>query len=392
MEINTVTRTPQVSIVVPTFREEANIAELTTRLFAAMDNANFTTELIIVDDNSCDGTIQLCQTMASQYNVQLITRTEERGLATAVICGLRAAQGQYVIVMDADLSHPPESVPDLLVPLQSGTSNFVIGSRYVDGGSVDETWGLFRQLNSRVAGWLAAGLTSAKDPMAGFFALRRTQLGDMSNLNPCGYKIGLEVMIRRGCDQIAEVPIHFEDRKHGESKLNLREQWLYIQHLFRLYAFRYPELFRIATFGTVGVSGMIVDLATFHALLSVLGLAAGRAVAIWVAMTWNFELNRRVTFREPRGSHPLSEYIRFCAACMLGAGLSWVTSIGLMTVATTFQARPIAAAMIGTAIAAVVNYGLCRLWVFGKRRALPKLSVVPAAYTATPMAQHKTAA
>jgi len=349
-------------------------------------------ELIIVDDNSCDGTIELCETLADQYNVQLITRTQERGLATAVICGMRSASGEYVVVMDADLSHPPESVPQLLVPLQSDTGNFVIGSRYVNGGSVDETWGLFRQLNSRIAGWLAQGLTTAKDPMAGFFALRRSQLGDMSNLNPCGYKIGLEVMIRRGCDRIVEIPIHFEDRKQGESKLNLREQWLYIQHLFRLYAFRYPELLRIATFSVVGISGMMVDLATFRGLLPILGLAAGRAIAIWMAMTWNFELNRRVTFREPTGSHPLGEYFRFCTACMVGASLSWATSLSLMTASNTFHARPIAAAMIGTSLAAVINYALCRLWVFGKRKAEPQPSIVPATCIPAPNAQRNIAA
>lgn len=362
--------TPKISIVVPTYCEEQNIAELTVRLFAATAIAQLPAELIIVDDNSCDGTIELCEELSLTYPIRLITRADERGLATAVIRGLQEAQGDYVVVMDADLSHPPMKVPELLTPLESGTADFVIGSRYADGGTVDESWSFFRHLNSRIAGWLAIGLTRAKDPMAGFFAIRRDTLGDLSNLNPCGYKIGLEVMVRCGCKRVAEVPIHFEDRKYGESKLNLKEQWLYIQHLFRLYAFRFPELLRFAMFGAVGVSGMIVDLATFRGLMPVMGLATGRAVAIWIAMTWNFALNRRLTFSEPSGSHPLGEYCRFCTACMVGASLSWATSLSLIRFTDAFRNHPVSAAVIGTGIAAVVNYALCRLWVFGKRKPL----------------------
>lgn len=362
--------TPKVSIVVPTYREEQNIAELTARLFSATAIAQLPAELIIVDDNSCDGTIELCEILSSTYPIRLITRTDERGLATAVIRGLQEAHGDYLVVMDADLSHPPMTVPELLAPLESGTADFVIGSRYVDGGTVDESWSFFRHLNSRIAGLLAIGLTRAKDPMAGFFAIRRGQLGDLTNLNPCGYKIGLEVIVRCGCKRVAEVPIHFEDRQYGESKLNLREQWLYLQHLRRLYAVRYPELLRFAMFGAVGVSGMIVDLATFRRLMPVMGLAAGRAVAIWIAMTWNFVFNRRLTFKEPSGSHPLSEYARFCTACLLGAGISWVTSLGLIHATEAFRSHPVSAAVIGTGISAVINYALCRLWVFGKREPL----------------------
>ncbi len=161
---------------------------------------------------------------------------------------------------------------------------------------------------------------------------------------------------------------HFEDRKYGESKLNLREQWLYLMHLFRLYGFCYPEVFRFATFGAVGASGLLVDVAVFSALFPIIGMAAGRAIAIWIAMTWNFQLNRRLTFKEPAESNPVSEYVRFCVACLLGAGISWSTSMGLIYILESFRAHPVGAVIVGTGIAAVVNYAICRLWVFGKRR------------------------
>lgn len=365
-----------VSVVVPTYQEVENIAELAARLFACLSVRQVKAELIIVDDNSGDGTVELCEELAAMYPLRLITRTNERGLATAVIRGLQEATGQYVVVMDADLSHPPMAIPQLLAPLESCRADFVIGSRYVEGGSVDESWSLFRCLNSRIAGWMASGLTQVKDPMAGFFAVRREQLGDLATLNPCGYKIGLEIMVRCDCEEVAEVPIHFEDRRHGESKLNLREQWLYIQHLLRLYAFRFPELFRFATFGVIGASGMLVDVALFRGLLPFIGLAAGRAVAIWAAMTWNFEFNRRITFKESQASNWLADYGRFCTACLLGAGISWFTSLGLMAGTTTLAARPVSAALVGTSIAAIANYGLCRLWVFGKREPLASRTIL----------------
>lgn len=353
-----------VSIVVPTYQEAANLPELVARLFAATKVAQMNAELIIVDDNSNDGTIELCRELAELYPLRLITRTKERGLATAVIRGLQEARGKYIVVMDADLSHPPTSVPLLLEPLETGTADFAIGSRYVAGGTVDESWSFFRHLNSRIAGWLARGLTRAKDPMAGFFAIRRDTLVNPSTLNPCGYKIGLELLVRCQCDRIAEIPIHFEDRKYGESKLSLREQWLYLRHLVRLYSFRYPEVLRFATFGAVGASGMIIDLVTFRGLFPLIGLTTARAIAIWTAMTWNFMLNRSITFKGSTGLQPFVEYVRFFSACLTGAGINWSASIGLMYLTGFFGQHPLGAAILGTGIAALVNYALCRAWVF----------------------------
>jgi dolichol-phosphate mannosyltransferase len=139
--------------------------------------------------------------------------------------------------MDADLSHPPEAVPELVAALENPITDFVIGSRYVRGGSTDEDWGILRYLNSRMATWLATPLTRAADPLAGFFGLRRETFEAAEQLNPIGYKIGLELMVKCRCQRVVEVPIHFANRKCGTSKLNFREQLNYIRHLVRLYAF-----------------------------------------------------------------------------------------------------------------------------------------------------------
>lgn len=231
--------TPQISIVVPTFREAKNIAELIHRIDAALREDGLTYEVIVVDDNSNDGIQDFCQTLKTQFPVTLIVRTHERGLSSAVVTGLKAAQGEKLVVMDADLSHPPEFIPELAMTLENSQNDFVIGSRYVKGGSTEEGWGFFRYLNSKLATWLAMPLTSVNDPMAGFFALRRETFEAADQLNAIGYKIGLELLVKCNCRGVVEVPIHFANRKHGESKLSFREQINYLRHLWRLYSYRF---------------------------------------------------------------------------------------------------------------------------------------------------------
>src|SRR5262249_15965044 len=141
-----------------TYREAENLPELIKRVFAAASQIDIATEIVVVDDDSRDGTEQICLEMRKLYNVRLITRKGERGLATAVQCGIERADSEWIIVMDADLSHPPEEIPNLIRQLLEG-ADFVFGSRYVKGGSTDAQWSLYRWLNSRIAILLAKGLT-----------------------------------------------------------------------------------------------------------------------------------------------------------------------------------------------------------------------------------------
>jgi len=227
---------PPVSITVPTYKEVRNIPLLLQRLEQMRNQHGLEAEVIVVDDNSRDGTVEAVAAMNLPW-VRLIVRENERGLSSAVIRGLREARNEIALVMDADLSHPPEKVPDLVGAIQAG-NDFVIGSRYVRGGSTDAEWGVLRWLNSKVATLMARPFTRAKDPMAGFFAFRRAALETSAPLNPVGYKIGLELIVKCGFKKVAEVPIHFEDRKHGESKLSFKEQLRYVQHLGRLMKFK----------------------------------------------------------------------------------------------------------------------------------------------------------
>ena len=223
---------PTVTIVVPTYDERDNIEPLVSRLFAAVDPQRC--NLIVVDDDSPDGTAEEVARLADRYATRCLRRTAERGLATAVIAGMREADGDLILVMDADLSHPPEAIPAMLAAMDDPGVDMVVGSRFVPGGEVDLHWPPHRRLNSWVARMMARPLTPVKDMMAGFFCVRRERL-ELDRLRPVGYKIALELIVRHRWKNVVEVPISFADRMAGQTKLNLAEQLRYLRHLHRLY-------------------------------------------------------------------------------------------------------------------------------------------------------------
>ena len=234
------TADPLVSIVVPTYREVGNIPRLVPEVSHALCSAGISFETILVDDNSRDGSEEAVAGLREQgYPVRMEIRTSERGLSSAVVRGFEQARGTYLVCMDADLSHPPSKIPEFIQLLESGEADFVLGSRYVPGGSTDAEWGVFRWINSKTATLLARPLVTVRDPMSGFFALPRLLFERTAGLSPVGYKIALELLVKTGARRAVEVPIRFADRTVGESKLNLREQWSYLRHLKRLFDHRF---------------------------------------------------------------------------------------------------------------------------------------------------------
>lgn len=362
LDVRPAVAAPSVSVVIPTYREAANLPVVVPRICEALADTDIDVEILVVDDDSGDGTLEVCAELADSYPVRLETRHDERGLSSAVIRGLQLARGDILLVMDADLSHPPEKIPELLQALDEPETDFVIGSRYVAGGGTDEGWGLARYVNSKVATLMARPFTRASDPMAGFFALRRSTFRSADDLNPVGYKIGLELMVKCGCKRVREVPIHFSNRLHGESKLSLREQLNYIRHLGRLAEYKLRNLPRFFKFGFVGGTGFFVDLCVFSVSLLLLPVPMARALAIWVAMTWNFYWNRRWTFFEARGGSVLKQYALFCGACLLGAVVSWGTCVALWKYFSFFSQYPVLAAAIGIFVGVLFNFvASCRL-------------------------------
>jgi dolichol-phosphate mannosyltransferase len=347
-------------VVVPTYREAGNLAHLIDRL-AGVRRAGVALDVLIMDDDSRDGTEELIAARSETW-VRLVVRKANRGLSAAVLEGLRQATGDVVVCMDADLSHPPEAIPQMLKKLGDG-ADFVVGSRYVDGGSTADDWGFLRWANSRVATLLARPLTAIQDPMAGFFALRRSTFSAGRDFAPVGYKIGLELMVKCGCERVTEVPIHFDNRHFGESKLTLRQQLLYLRHLRRLYVFKYGTWTQLTQFLMVGALGTGVNLATLTLLLALrVPTRLAVAGAIVVAMTFNFVLNRRFSFSGARTGSWSRQFIRYAAASSVGAAINYVTALAAMSKLTGGQ--PHTAALIGIAAGTAFNFVASRYLVF----------------------------
>jgi dolichol-phosphate mannosyltransferase len=232
------------SVIVPAYHEVLNIKPLTVRLFAALAkgehaHANaLNTELIIVDDNSKDGSAEAVGALAESYNVRIIVRTTERGLASAVVRGFKEARGDKMLCMDADLQHPPESVPALLRALTDPATPFVLGTRYAAGVEMDKNWPLYRQIISAGARSLALLLTPASDPMSGFFGIRKKEFGIAlgRGINPASFKVALDVLVKADIQrsQIAEVGFSFGTRVEGESKLSSKVMLKYLGTFLQL--------------------------------------------------------------------------------------------------------------------------------------------------------------
>ena len=227
-----------ISIVVPIYREAANLPLLAEAIDEALADFADDYELLFIDDDSQDGSEGICAELSERFPARIVVRKGQRGLATAVIHGIALSSGDIVVVMDADLSHPPNAIPSMVERLRQGESDFVLGSRYVEGGSIRDGWSLFRKLNSIIASFLARPLCPLNDPMSGFFAFRRADMPTACRLSPIGYKIALEIFVKGDFNDPSEVPIHFADRQHGESKLSLKEQLNFLRHVGRLYAYR----------------------------------------------------------------------------------------------------------------------------------------------------------
>jgi dolichol-phosphate mannosyltransferase len=230
--------TQSVSIIVPTLNEEENIAPLVSQITACAVPFR---EILFIDDGSTDATREKIRALEETQPIRLIEQGgSDLGLAGAIMSGARAAQGDILLVMDADLSHPPDRIKDLLAPLFAGTADLVVGSRYVKGGSTPG-WPIWRRIVSRAGAALAYPLTGLHDSMCGFFAIGRSRLLELAPQSS-GFKIVFETMVRAGGTlRVREIPIAFRERVRGKSKMSFSialrffSRWLraMFQHLVR---------------------------------------------------------------------------------------------------------------------------------------------------------------
>jgi dolichol-phosphate mannosyltransferase len=234
-----VTEEPLVSIVVPTFNEVSTIGELLGQLSASLP-PGVPSEIVVVDDDSPDGTSRAVTDYAerrgevAQPSVRLIVRRDERGLGTAIVRGIEESRGRYVVVMDADLSHPPSVVPQLLEPLLNGKCDLVVASRNARGGAV-VGWPLTRRLTSWGATKIAKGIgLGVEDPMSGFFAFDRRIIKGVQ-FYAVGFKILPEILAKARGIRVEEIPFIFVNRKTGTSKLGAMVIINYLRMSWKLY-------------------------------------------------------------------------------------------------------------------------------------------------------------
>ena len=352
-----------VSIVVPTLNEAENIDELLLRIAAACSSAIYNLEVIIVDDASTDGTRDVVKKNQFRLPVRILHRTEKQGLASAIIDGAAIAKGDIVVVMDADLSHPPEAIPNLITAVMSGGCDMAIGSRYVPGGSTP-SWVFSRRVASRLAKFLAWPFSDVKDPLSGFFAVRRDRLLQMKKDVP-GFKLGLE-LLSGGDDSLrtVEIPIEFHDRCRGKSKLGPRVVWQYIHQLIILAGGNVSATtgFR---FMLVGLLGLVTDLLIFQILFSNgFTLAVAHTTSFFVATIANYVMNSRWAFTNVSGEalppglkrYPMFLFVALLAVFMRGGVLASLTQVSGLP--------PQTAILFAIGAAALVNYIGCAFLVF----------------------------
>ncbi|MCS6813571.1 MAG: glycosyltransferase family 2 protein [Cyanobacteria bacterium] len=320
------------SLVVPTYNEAKNIkamvAQLSDRLDDILPNAY---ELIVVDDNSPDGTWEIALSLIHQYpHLRVMRRVDERGLATAVVRGWQVAYGAVLGVIDGDLQHPPEILQTLWAEIDRG-ADLAVASRHVEGGGVSE-WSIIRRFLSRGAQVLGLILLPevigrVSDPMSGYFLVRRRCLVGCT-LSPLGYKILVEVLGRGRIGWIGEAGYVFQERQEGESKVTRKQYIDYLRHLVRLRLSLLP-VGRFLRFGVVGFSGVFVDLGLFYLLRTVLGLGLTRSAiaSSEIAILSNFLWNELWTFgdiarKQPGKRQRLKRLIKFNIVCLAGLVLN----------------------------------------------------------------------
>ncbi|HTT97852.1 MAG TPA: glycosyltransferase family 2 protein [Rhizomicrobium sp.] len=357
----------QLSVVIPTFKERGNVAELVRRLDLTL--AGLRWEAIFVDDNSPDGTATVVKDIATRDpRVRCIRRVGRRGLAGACIEGMLSSSAPYVAVMDADLQHDETVLPKMLAKLTGGEFDLVAATRYVEGGSA-ESFGEARGAISRIATRITHSILgiSLSDPMSGFFMLRRDKFDEIvPRLSPAGFKILLDIVTAGDHLRIAEQPFVFGTRHAGESKFNVQVGIEFIGLLFAKLTGGYVDP-RFIFFLIVGALGLVVHLAVLKmSLLWALSFPVAQSVATFAAMTSNFFLNNELTYRDRRlkGWSVLWGFIGFCIFCSAGA----LTNVGLA--AWLFSAERETwwvAGAAGALMGAFWNYAMSSLFIWRTR-------------------------
>jgi len=397
------------SVIIPTYNEYDNILHLVEVIKENIPDG-VSTEIIIVDDNSPDGTGRLIANYIADAHavypslrqahensnnmavntgesiVKLVRRESKSGLISAVLQGIKSSTGKYILVMDADFSHPPEIVPLLVNELLGDHNCIAVASRYVGGGSV-RGWHYKRRLLSKMAAKIAIHglkLCNIRDPNSGFFAFPRHIIENI-RFDTYGYKLLLEILVKAQGIRVKEIPYAFIDRKSGESKLDTRVMFDYVNAVWYLYRYgRKPKrltrakveklksvlfLSKAARFYTVGASGLllnyIVSMMLTKGIISNFWYLQASIIAIILSITSNFFLNKIWTFEDRNfsPSNTLKQYGMFLGLSTVGAAVQLM--LLYLFVQSGFQYT--ASLVLAVAAASVSNFLLNKKWTFREK-------------------------
>jgi dolichol-phosphate mannosyltransferase len=388
------TITPQLSIVIPTYNEAENIVRLLKSIKKNIGNT-IVAEIIVVDDNSPDGTGKLVDDYIKNLDqsnridedgviqIRAIHRVQKEGLIQAILQGIASSFGEHILIMDADFSHPPEMIPIIIENLRKNDKCIIIASRYIKGSSI-EGWKLKRRILSLGANSIARlslNVGNIRDPMSGFFAFHKSSIENIQ-FNTKGYKILLELLVKCRKTRVIEIPYVFTDRKIGKSKMDHKTILNYLHSLWKLY--RYGKnanlnsqdekdsikfFSKTGRFFTVGASGLFVNY-----LVSIL-LSSGLQAKLWymestsigiiVSISSNFILNKLWTFgdRDLSPRHLVKQYLLFLIICSLGASLQLALVYTLVESKVSYELSLLFAVIV----ASVSNFILNKRFTFKEK-------------------------
>ena len=379
-----VTKNAQVSIIIPTYNESQNILSV---LRSIKDNLpkNLITQTIVVDDDSPDGTGKIVEDYLKTvrdiagHTVDVIHRTAKRGLSSAILNGVQHAKGDTIVVMDSDMSHPPQIIPKMLDALRQYQCDLVVASRYIKGGNI-RGWTLKRKIISRVATIIAKRGLGVKpsDPMSGFFVFKKNILKEI-NFDAIGYKILLEILVKKNGLNVKEIPYTFENRTLGASKMNMSTISDYLKSVWRLYKYdrdmekadkrRSVRFFsKAARFYTVGATGFGVNflISLLFAGASDMWYLHANLIGIAASITTNFLLNKTWTFSDR--DFALGKTVKQYGMFVLFSSLGALVQLGMVYHLVDQHGISYPASLILAVLtAAAGNFILNKKWTFKEK-------------------------
>jgi len=394
------------SIVIPTYNESENILRLISEIEKNLPTSDFT-EIIVVDDNSPDGTGKLVEDCITKKGIKtkekksshtknhilkVVHRTGKEGLIPAILDGVRQSSGTNVLIMDADFSHPPEVIPKMMSELKRNPNSIVIGSRYIEGGKV-VGWPARRKILSKGASTLARlglNVKNVKDPMSGLFALPRELIQNIS-IATKGYKILLEILVKNKEIPVIEVPYTFTDRQSGKSKMSYNVIVNYAEAIWQLYQHGQKSdrvkiseqvnkrsvrfISKVGRYYTVSISGLVInyivsfllanDVANSIRLLSNEWYLEASIIGAIISMTSNFFLNKYWTFEDKRFEvrSTARQYLSFIGMSAIGL----IIQISLLYYMVENFVPYRMSLIISIAVATTINFILNKKFTFKEK-------------------------